>query len=130
MAELARIPLLSSPWGLLAAIVVVVLLVVVGYLVVRRLRARPAAAPAAPAPRPLADVWSDLLREARADARAPLVVLLGDRLAGKSRLAQAGLARGAGSPLLAAGGADDPRLTLHAGRDVVVQEISGELLDD
>lgn len=113
---------------IVALAVVGVALVVLAVILLVRQRRR---APKVPSTPPLGASWSHFLDGLPASARRdPIVVVLGERLAGKSRLAVAALEQG-GTPALAAPDApEDARLTLFAGRQVLVQEISGDLLED
>ncbi|WP_437580612.1 hypothetical protein [Sorangium sp. So ce887] len=117
-----------SLWMIVALAVVGVALVILAVVLLVRQRRRAPKAPSAPS---LGAAWSRFVRGLPASARRdPVVVVLGERLAGKSRLVLAALEQG-GSPAL--GGPDapeDPRLTPFAGRQLLVQEISGDLLED
>lgn len=113
---------------IVALAVVGVALVILAIVLLVRQRRRAPKEQDAPS---LASTWSRFVRSLPASARRdPVVVVLGERLAGKSRLVLAALEQG-GRPALAAPGApEDARLTPFAGRGALVQEISGELLED
>ncbi|AUX29132.1 MULTISPECIES: hypothetical protein [Sorangium] len=117
-----------SPWLIAAIAVLGLALVIIAVVLLVRQRRR---APRAPEPPSLSSVWGRFVRGLPASARRdPVVVVLGERLAGKSRLVHAALEQGGRPALVAPNAPEDPRLTLYAGRNALVQEISGELLED
>jgi hypothetical protein len=121
------------------ALLAIVLIVIAAAIAVgvfvwvsRRPAPPPAPAPPAPAPKekPLVDVWRRVAATLPERARdGPVVVLLGERLSGKSTLARAALAS---DPLagLAPSGDADPRLTVYSGRGLVVLEVAADILTD
>ncbi|WP_433936397.1 hypothetical protein AB3662_17100 [Sorangium cellulosum] len=117
-----------SLWIIVVFAVVGVALVILAVVLLVRQQRRAPKAPSAPS---LGAAWSRFVRGLPASARRdPVVVVLGERLAGKSRLVLAALEQGGGPALAAPDAPDDPRLTLFAGRQALVQEISGDLLED
>ncbi|UQA56289.1 hypothetical protein [Polyangium aurulentum] len=86
-----------------------------------------AAAPALPKEKPLLDVWRAFERGlGDIGRRAPITVVMGERRAGKTSLIQAGQ----GGRLLGTTDASDRRLGLSFGANQIVQELSGDLLED
>lgn len=91
-------------------------------------RPAPVAAPPAPGDS-LADLWTSFLNALPRPVRsAPVTLVLGERLSGKSALIKACLDPARQQEFFLASSTDDPRLQLYPGGDQLVQEISGELI--
>ncbi|MRG92573.1 hypothetical protein [Polyangium spumosum] len=121
-----------SPWVIAAIALVGVLLLVVGtFLFLRARKKSGEEAPRLPSPRSLGRVWGDFVRRLPESVQgAPIVVVLGERRAGKTSAIQAGLARSGSASQVAPSDTSDARLSMFAGQHALVQEISGELLED
>ncbi len=109
-----------NAWVIAALAVIGLALLVTAAVLLLRARKRP------PKPSSIAAVWDRF----RADlpsalARAPVVAVLGERLAGKSQLLDDAFCRAAPPRTALA----DARLGCYAGRGLLAQEIAGDLLE-
>jgi hypothetical protein len=121
-----------NPWVIAIIALVGVLLIVLAIVLLLRARKSAAAAPPpAPKPRRLRAVYADFERSLPGDMQqAEVIVVIGERRSGKSSLAAAALTRGGAATGVIPSVTEDARITLHAGRQCIVLEIAGELLED
>ncbi|MDC3953874.1 hypothetical protein KEG38_08460 [Polyangium jinanense] len=132
MQQAAALGASLNPWVIAAIALVGVLLLVLGiYLFVRSRKKSGEEAPKVPSPRSLGRTWDDFVRRLPESVQgAPIVVVLGERRAGKTSVIQTGLARSGSASQVAPSDTSDARLSMFAGQHALVQEISGELLED
>ncbi len=129
--------LLADPWFLIAVISLIVLAVVVVILIWtirKRRKAEPRPEPeprAEPKPKPPKALWKEFVRSLPAGARGdPVVIVLGERAAGKTSLIGAAVGLEAQAGRLLPSRTESPALQLYAGNERLIQEISGEVLSD
>ncbi|NUQ72708.1 MAG: hypothetical protein HUU21_04055 [Polyangiaceae bacterium] len=124
---------LNNPWLWVALAVLV--LAIVAVLVVLHLRKKKAGGDgaktesAAKSTPSLAHVYKDFLNKLPASARAdPVLILLGERLSGKTSFLRAAIDPAGRAGLFLPSETGDNRLQLFAGGRRIIQELSGELL--